>query len=152
MEILGFDNPVFAQFAFYSIVLILKTLGLALLIIRSRIKRKVFAFPEDCSQIIVGKHHLKPTSDDAYIKRLRRCHLNNLENIFPFVTVGILYVLTEPEATTAALYFRIFLLSRVVYDIAFLRALPQPSRTFSYLTGVIVICMMAWSVLQKGTL
>lgn len=41
MVTLGFDDPLFAQFAFYSVLLILKTLALALLIIRIRIKRKV---------------------------------------------------------------------------------------------------------------
>lgn len=38
---LGFDNPVFSQFVCYSILLILETIGIALLVIRIRVKRKV---------------------------------------------------------------------------------------------------------------
>eukprot|EP00105_Crassostrea_gigas_P005598 XP_011419254.1 PREDICTED: microsomal glutathione S-transferase 1 [Crassostrea gigas] len=150
MVALGFDNPVFSQFVCYSILLILETIGIALLVIRIRVKRKVFSFPEDCSQFIVGKHHLKPTADDAQIKRLRRCHLNNLENIVPFVTIGLFYVLTEPDPWTAALCFRSFLVTRVVHNIALIQALPQPTRTFSYLAGVIILCFMSLSVFQRG--
>lgn len=41
MVSLGFDNPVFSQFVCYSILLILETIGIALLVIRIRVKRKV---------------------------------------------------------------------------------------------------------------
>lgn len=41
MVALGFDNPVFSQFVCYSILLILETIGIALLVIRIRVKRKV---------------------------------------------------------------------------------------------------------------
>lgn len=79
-----------------------------------------------------------------------RCHLNNLENIVPFVTIGLFYVLTEPDPWTAALWFRSFLVTRVVHNIALIQALPQPTRTFSYLAGVIILCFMSLSVFQRG--
>lgn len=79
-----------------------------------------------------------------------RCHLNNLENIVPFVTIGLFYVLTEPDPWTAALCFRSFLVTRVVHNIALIQALPQPTRTFSYLAGVIILCFMSLSVFQRG--
>lgn len=41
MVAVGFDNPEFSQFVCYSILLILETIGIALLIIRIRVKRKV---------------------------------------------------------------------------------------------------------------
>lgn len=43
MVAVGFDNPEFSQFVCYSILLILETIGIALLIIRIRVKRKVHA-------------------------------------------------------------------------------------------------------------
>jgi uncharacterized membrane protein YecN with MAPEG domain len=93
------------------------------------------------------KIYLKTTNVFYFVFR---CHLNNLENIFPFVTVGMFYIMTEPEAWIATLYFRSFVVSRVVHNIALIRALPQPTRTFSYIVGVIILCLMAWSVLQKA--
>nr|XP_022310044.1 microsomal glutathione S-transferase 1-like [Crassostrea virginica] len=152
MATLGFDNRVFAQYVCYSTLLVLQSLVIALLVIRSRVKRKIFSFPEDCSQYIVGKHHLRPTADDAQIERLRRCHLNNLENIFPFVTIGLFYVLTGPDPESASLYFRTFLLSRVIHNVALIRGLPQPTRTFSFLVGVLITCLMALPVLRQGVL
>lgn len=81
-----------------------------------------------------------------------RCHSNNLENIVPFVTIGLFYVLTEPDPWTAALCFRSFLVTRIVHNIALIQALPQPTRTFSYLAGVFILCFMSLSVLQHGKL
>lgn len=81
-----------------------------------------------------------------------RCHSNNLENIVPFVTIGLFYVLTEPDPWTAALCFRSFLVTRIVHNIALIQAMPQPTRTFSYLAGVFILCFMSLSVLQHGKL
>ena len=41
MATLGFDNRVFAQYVCYSTLLVLQSFAIALLVIRSRVKRKV---------------------------------------------------------------------------------------------------------------
>ena len=78
---------------------------------------------------------------------LSRCHQNDLENVVPFVLVGLLYSLTGPDAATAITYFRVFAASRLCHTVAYVLPLPQPSRALSWLTGLVVTCCMAYRVL-----
>uniref|UniRef100_A0A8C4ZIY0 Microsomal glutathione S-transferase 1 n=1 Tax=Gadus morhua TaxID=8049 RepID=A0A8C4ZIY0_GADMO len=81
------------------------------------------------------------------VDRVRRCHQNDLENVVPFVLVGLLYSLTGPDAATAITYFRVFAASRLCHTVAYVLPLPQPSRALSWLTGLVVTCCMAYRVL-----
>ena len=80
-----------------------------------------------------------------------RCHLNDLENVFPFVLVGLLYVLTKPDPGTAMMHFRAFAGFRIFHTIAYLVPLPQPSRALGFLLGAAVTGSMAVSVLSAGS-
>ena len=51
--------------------------------------------------------------------RCFRNHLNDIENIIPFVLVGAFYVATQPTPSTALWHFRIFAASRFVHTIAY---------------------------------
>lgn len=77
-----------------------------------------------------------------------RCHQNDLENIIPFVIVGLLYALTGPELSVALLHFRIFAGARIFHTIAYIGALPQPSRALSWVVGMLVTFSMAYRVLN----
>lgn len=77
-----------------------------------------------------------------------RCHQNDLENIIPFVIVGLLYALTGPELSVALLHFRIFAGARIFHTIAYIGALPQPSRGLSWVLGMLVTFSMAYRVLN----
>lgn len=79
---------------------------------------------------------------------ISRCHQNDLENIVPFVVVGLLYALTGPELSAALLHFRIFAGSRIFHTIAYICPLPQPSRALSWLTGMGVTLSMAYKILS----
>lgn len=45
--------------------------------------------------------------------------MNDIENIIPFVLVGILYVLTGPALGTARLHFQIFTGARFLHTIVY---------------------------------
>lgn len=77
-----------------------------------------------------------------------RCHQNDLENILPFVLIGLLYALTEPDLAVALLHFRIFAASRIFHTVAYLAVLPQPSRALSWVVGVLVTLSMAYRLLS----
>jgi glutathione S-transferase len=49
----------------------------------------------------------------------RRNHLNDLENIPPFVLIGLMYTLTDPDEDVAIWHFRIFTASRFLHMIAY---------------------------------
>ncbi|KAJ8300485.1 hypothetical protein KUTeg_022004 [Tegillarca granosa] len=128
---LSFDNPIFAQFAFYAAVVLLKTLAMSVYTIRFRLTKK-------------------PTFDED-VERVRRCHLNDLENVLPFVLLGILYVTTGPDPGTAAFYFRMFAACRIMHTIAYLTPLPQPSRVLMFIGGHFVNMRLAVTVLTSGS-
>ncbi|XP_073505359.1 microsomal glutathione S-transferase 1 [Phyllobates terribilis] len=80
---------------------------------------------------------------------LCRCHLNDLENVVPFVGVGLLYALSNPDLYSALLHFRVFAASRVLHTISYLIPLPQPSRALTFFVGYLVTVSMAVSTLRS---
>ena len=80
-----------------------------------------------------------------------RCHLNDLENVIPFVLIGLMYVATNPDPATALIYFRAFTTARLCHTVAYLLPLPQPSRALAFIGGFIVNVLMAVSVLKQAT-
>jgi len=142
---LSLENEVFSKFAFYAGVVLIKTVVMSLWTARYRIPRKVFITPED----YVLSNTPVSLSQDADVERVRRCHQNDLENVLPFVLIGLLYVLTGPELSTALLVFRLFAGSRLLHTIVYLNAVPQPSRALLFFVGIGVNIYMAVAVLRS---
>ncbi|XP_067661845.1 microsomal glutathione S-transferase 1-like [Haliotis asinina] len=140
-----FDNPVFPYFAFYATVVVLKTMAMSFVTAFHRITKKVFANAED----LVDKTKEKVSTHET-VERVRRCHLNDLENVIPFVLVGLLYTASGPSLSSALLHFRIFTGARIFHTIAYLFALPQPSRALGFFVGVIATVSMAYNVLSAA--
>ncbi|XP_067661844.1 microsomal glutathione S-transferase 1-like [Haliotis asinina] len=141
-----FDNPVLPYFAFYATVVVLKTMAMSFLTSLNRLSKGVFANPEDVG-FSPGKGKI---AADESIERVRRCHLNDLENVIPFVLVGLLYTASGPSLSSALLHFRIFTGARIFHTIAYLFALPQPSRALGFFVGVIATVSMAYNVLSAA--
>ncbi|CAJ0960184.1 unnamed protein product [Ranitomeya imitator] len=104
---------------------------------------EVFANPEDALAHSKGGDPKKFLRTDQDVERVRRCHLNDIENIIPFVGVGLFYVLSNPDLYFALLHFRVFVASRVLHTISYLMPLPQPSRALTFFVGYLVTVSMA---------
>ncbi|XP_069460615.1 microsomal glutathione S-transferase 1-like [Ambystoma mexicanum] len=115
-----------------------------------RITRKAFANPEDAGVHGKGEQAKKYVRTDQDVERVRRCHLNDLENIVPFFGIGLLYALSGPDLYTALLHFRIFVGSRVFHSISYLVPLPQPCRALSFFVGFCVTISMAYRLLSTS--
>ncbi|MCJ8743387.1 hypothetical protein PDJAM_G00093440 [Pangasius djambal] len=102
---------------------------------------------EDTSMAKTPEEKKKMLRVNDDVERVRRCHQNDLENIIPFVLVGLLYTLTGPELSTALLHFRLFVGSRFLHTIAYVTPLPQPSRGLSWMVGVGSTFSMAYHTL-----
>ncbi|KAM6985700.1 microsomal glutathione S-transferase 1-like [Aplochiton taeniatus] len=142
------DNQVFLAFSTYATIVIVKMMMMAPLTAYYRLTRKAFANEED------ARVHGKTPEDkkkmlrvDSDVERVRRCHQNDLENIIPFVLIGLLYSLTGPDLSTALFHFRVFVGSRFCHTVAYVCSLPQPSRGLPWLVGVVVTLSMAYSVI-----
>merc|ERR1712096_84571 len=55
--------------------------------------------PEKLKRLLVS-------NDD--VERVRRCHLNDIENIIPFLLLGIMFVGVNPNVETAIIHLRCF--------------------------------------------
>ena len=110
--VIGIDDEVFASFAFYGAILALKMVIMAPLTARHRVKKgvsynnftstkvkrinefyQVYANPEDASQFKAKK----VITDDGDVERVRRAHLNDIENIYLYFFVASLYMFTNPD-------------------------------------------------------
>lgn len=143
---LNFSNEIFSNFAFYTCVVLLKLLFLGLLTTVKRITKGVFANPEDCKRF-GDPDKLKPIFNDAGVERVRRNHLNDLENIPAFIFAGLLYVLTGPDPSTALWHFRVFAAARILHTLVYQLEL-QPWRAIMHVVCLTVTMSMLVQVLM----
>ncbi|XP_067915069.1 microsomal glutathione S-transferase 1-like [Heterodontus francisci] len=146
------NSEVFLAYSTYTTIVLLKMLLMGPLTGYFRVTRKAFANPED-ARAHSGKdeeNRKKYLRTDHEVERVRRCHQNDLENIVPFIGIGLLYVLTDPGLSTALLHFRIFAGSRIFHTIAYLVPFPQPARGLGWLVGWGATLSMAYRVLKIG--
>ena len=127
------NNSVFTNFAFYSTASVLKLMAIGALTTVKRlskdVNRKSFEIFKEflcSSQVYANQEDLVLARDqsisiriDDSVERVRRNHLNDIENIVPFVLVGIFYVGTNPDRHIALWHFRIFFISRLIHTIAY---------------------------------
>ncbi|XP_052753834.1 microsomal glutathione S-transferase 1-like [Galleria mellonella] len=144
MAAFRFDDPAVQSYAFYSGVLALKTLGMATLTARTRYVKKVFANEEDTK---IKNGFVK--FDDPDVERVRRAHLNDLENIPAFWLLGGLYLTTGPETTTAITLFRVYTIGRILHSIVYaIKPLPQPARGISFGIPFLIMLYMGVKVVS----
>ncbi|XP_052864028.1 microsomal glutathione S-transferase 1-like isoform X1 [Anopheles cruzii] len=143
-----FDNinpEVYRAYVFWSAVLLVKLFCMAPLTAFNRFKNKAFANPEDTNAI---SRKLKPKLDDPDVERVRRAHLNDLENILPFFVVGFLYLLTDPVPFLAINLFRLVAVSRIVHTLVYaVFVVPQPARFLAYMGAMGPTAYMAFQTL-----
>jgi glutathione S-transferase len=149
-SLLSYTNPVFAGYAFYAAIVLIKMFALSFATSHKRGQKQVFANPEDAATF--GSKRLDPKVhfSDPDVERVRRNHLNDLENIPAFLFLGLLYILVEPSTAVALWHFRIFVGSRFLHTLAYQLPLPQPSRALFYFAGTIVCFSMAAQIILRA--
>lgn len=76
-----------------------------------------------------------------------RIHLNDIENIVPFLLLGPAYILSSPTLASALWHFRVFTGARIVHFLAYAIPLPMPTRTLAFLVAFFTMLSMAVQVL-----
>ncbi|XP_061769197.1 microsomal glutathione S-transferase 1-like [Nerophis ophidion] len=143
------QDEVFRAFSTYALIVILKMMMMSFVTAYCRITRGAFANEEDVGRGSTEEKKKKMLRTDPEVERVRRCHLNDLENVVPFVLVGLFYTLSGPELSSALLHFRVFAGARIFHTISYLCHLPQPSRGLSFFLGLLVTFSMAYNVLSN---
>ncbi|EFX71231.1 hypothetical protein DAPPUDRAFT_231548 [Daphnia pulex] len=145
MSLYTSHNPVFATFSFYAALLIIKTLFVAFLTGWTRFRKHAFQNPEDCNKMNRGKVKI-----DEDVERVRRAHLNDLENILPFLSLALLYIGTDPNLGTAKFLFRTFTAARFSHTFVYAVVVtPQPARALSYIVGQLVNLYLIYAILTS---
>lgn len=80
---------------------------------------------------------------------LHRAHLNDMENILPFLSIGLFYVLTDPNPLVATNLFRVATVARFLHTFVYtIYVIPQPARGICF--GVhfsITLFMAVWCII-----
>ncbi|XP_056113458.1 microsomal glutathione S-transferase 1.1 [Rhinichthys klamathensis goyatoka] len=144
------DSEVFLAFSTYATIVILKMMVMSFVTSYYRLTKQVFANIEDTTLVKTTEDRKKLVRFDPDVERVRRCHQNDLENIVPFVVIGLLYSLTGPDLSSALLHFRVFVGSRFIHTVTYVMALPQPSRGLFFGVGLLATMSMAYRVLTTA--
>src|SRR5947199_7356809 len=93
-------DPNVRLLALVDLLLVLKMIALGIYTSFLRLRRQVDAAPEAYAL----RAATPPAGPDEDIERVRRAHLNDLENVLPCFGVSIRDVLTTPSYGAAAIY------------------------------------------------
>jgi uncharacterized MAPEG superfamily protein len=134
-------NPAVRLFAVCYLILVIKMMAVGTYTSTVRIRRRVFATPEDYK--LQGMSVSEAADED--IERARRAHRNDLENILPFLGVGLIYALTNPSTLGAQINFIGFTVARVLHSVFYILQM-QPHRTLVFMAGAV---LMLWMVIAS---
>lgn len=88
--------------------------------------------------------------DDPDVERVRRAHLNDLENLVPFFAVGFLFVLTDPNVYEGTILIRIVAWARILHTIVYaVYPIRQPARGICFFLALLPTVYMAFVVMVK---
>lgn len=131
-------------FGFWSSVLVFKMMIMVPLTARQRFNKKVFANPEDTE----FKPNSKVSYNDPDVERVRRAHLNDLENILPWFIITYIWLTTGPSVWLAGLLIRTFVFARIFHTLVYALFPHQPSRVITFLFGFFITGYEAFSSLM----
>ena len=133
------NDPAFRAYSIACSILVFKMFAAALMTAATRSRLKQFLNPED-ARVLGGAD---VAQEHPEVLRMLRMHRNDLENILPFFTVGLIFVLMGVSAFSAQVYFYTFTGARIVHTIAYVARL-QPWRTMAFVLGM--LCMVGMLV------
>lgn len=149
MASIDLHDPVFATYAIAASVMILKVVAMAwLTVLRMMQARGGFRSPED-----LRRTPLNPAPDpkqlepNESVERVRRIHMNDLENVPFFLVAGFLFVLTAPSLPLAQWLLYGYAASRLLHFLAYLTARSHDVRAFLWTIGSLILVGMTLRVL-----
>jgi glutathione S-transferase len=145
MDKLTLENPVFAVYVVAATIMILKAASMSWLTVARMVKvNGGFRSPEDLKKTPLNKEpDPKQLEKNEYVDRIRRIHLNDLENIPFFLVAGFLYVLTNPSLLVAQILLYGYVATRLLHFAAYVTARTHDTRAMLWTPGSLVMIFMA---------
>jgi len=144
MDKLSLQDPLFATYVIAATLMILKAVSMSwLTVIRMMSARSGFRSPEDLKKTPLNPvPHARQLEPDERVERIRRIHLNDLENLPFFLASGFLYVLTQPPLLLAQLLLYGYVVSRMLQFLAYLTARTHDTRATLWTPGSLILVFM----------
>ncbi|XP_003696883.1 microsomal glutathione S-transferase 1 [Apis florea] len=137
------EPEIFKIFAFWGIILALKLVAMVPLTAYYRFKNKIFLNPEDA----ITLKGAKVANNDPEIERVRRAHLNDLENILIWYIVTFVWLTTNPSIWLASLLIRTFVIARILHTLVYAIFAKQPHRVIAFFVGYATTLYQAVNIL-----
>lgn len=78
------------------------------------------------------------------MKYFYRAHRNDMENILPYLSIGLIYVLTDPVPWIAKSCFVVATLARILHSFVYaVYVIPQPARAICFLVQWLITIYFA---------
>ena len=144
MDKLSLQDPLFATYVIAATLMILKAVGMSwLTVVRMMSAQGGFRSPEDLRKTPLNPApNSKQLEPDERVERIRRIHLNDLENLPFFLAAGFLYVLTQPTLWVAQLLLYGYVVSRLLHFAAYLTARSHDMRAALWTVGSLILIFM----------
>ncbi|XP_006612431.1 microsomal glutathione S-transferase 1-like [Apis dorsata] len=137
------EAEIFKIFAFWGTILALKLIAMVPLTAYYRFKNKIFLNPEDA----VTLKGAKVATNDPEIERVRRAHLNDLENILIWYIVTFIWLTTNPSIWLASLLIRTFVIARILHTLVYVIFAKQPHRAIIFFISYVTTLYQAVNIL-----
>ena len=145
MEKLSLQNPLFATYVIAATIMILKALAMSWLTVYRMMREKGgFRSPEDLRKTLLNPNpNPAQLERNEAVERIRRIHLNDLENIPFFLAAGLLFVLTGPSLLVARILLYGYVASRLLHFAAYLSARTHDTRANLWTVGSLILIYMS---------
>lgn len=145
MDLLSLQNPLFATYVIAATMMILKTASMSwLTVVRMMQVKGGFRSPEDLKKTLINPdpdpQQLLP---NEAVERVRRIHLNDLENVPFFLVSGFLFVLTQPSLQLAQALLYGYVVTRLLHFFAYFTGRTHETRAALWTPGSLIILYMA---------
>jgi glutathione S-transferase len=144
MGALSLQDSLFATYVIAATLMILKAIGMSWLTVYRMTREKGgFRSPEDLRRTALNPSpDPKQLEPNERVERIRRIHLNDLENLPFFLAAGFLYVLTGPPLWLAQALFYGYVVSRLLHFAAYLTARTHDTRATLWTIGSLILVFM----------
>lgn len=152
MDKLTLANPVFATYVVVASLTVLKAVSMTWLVVARMIAiNGGFRSPEDTKKTLFNPNPSPQQLDkDERVERIRRIHLNDIENLPFFLVSSLLFVLTDPSVLTARCLMYGYLISRLAHTAAYLTARTHDTRAITFSVGSLILIYMTCRALLAG--
>ncbi|HOY76762.1 MAG TPA: MAPEG family protein [Hyphomonadaceae bacterium] len=146
------QNPVFATYVVAACLMILKAVAMSwLTVVRMVGANGGFRNPEDMKKTPMNPNpHANQTAPIEAVERIRRIHLNVLENVPFFLIAGLLFVTTDPDLVIAQWLFYGYVVSRALHFLAYITAQIHEVRATFWTIGSVILIYMTVATLVKA--